>query len=41
MSYKFVCMAKDIKDNIGSIYISSIIWDSIKALEPAYRVDIN
>ena len=41
MSYEFICIVKDIKNNIGSICISSIIWDSIKALELAYRVNVN
>ena len=41
MGYKFVYIVKDIKDNTGSIYISSIIWDSIKALELACRVNVN
>ena len=41
MGYKFVYIVKDIKDNISSIYISSIVRDSIKALEPAYRININ
>ena len=41
MGYKFVCIVKDIKNNIGSIYISSIIQDSIKTLELAYRININ
>ena len=41
MSYKFVCIVKDIKNNIDSICISSIVWDSIKALELAHRININ
>ena len=31
----------NIKNNTGSIYMSSIIRNSIKALELAYRVNIN
>ena len=41
MSYEFIYIVKDIKNNIGSIYISSIIRDSIKTLELAYRININ
>ena len=41
MGYKFVYIVKDIKDNTGSICISSIVRDSIEALESAYRVNVD
>ena len=41
MGYKFFYIVSNIKDNISSIYISSIVRDSIKTLKLAYRVNIN